>query len=86
MTLKNEALRSVGAQYATGEGGELAPGGMKRLSQSRISVQFWICLMVKVNSKAVKKKYCVGTWSVRSMNQGKFEVIKQEMARMNIDI
>ena len=56
MTLKNEALRSVGAQYATGEGGELAPGGMKRLSQSRISVQFWICLMVKVNSKAVKKK------------------------------
>ena len=56
MTLKNEALRSVGVQYATGEGGELAPGAMKRLSQSRISVQFWICLMVTVNSEAVKKK------------------------------
>ena len=30
--------------------------------------------------------YCVGTWTVRSTNQGKLEVIKQEMARVNIDI
>ena len=29
---------------------------------------------------------CIGTWNVRSMNQGKLEVIKQEMARVNIDI
>ena len=33
-----------------------------------------------------KKQYCIGTWKVRSMNQGKFEVVKQEMARMNTDI
>ena len=33
-----------------------------------------------------KKKYCIGTWNVRSMNQGKLEVVKQEMARMNVDI
>ena len=33
-----------------------------------------------------KEQYCVGTWSIRSMNQGKLEVVKQEMARMNIDI
>ena len=33
-----------------------------------------------------KVQYCIGTWSVRSMNQGKLEVIKQEMARVNIDI
>ena len=33
-----------------------------------------------------KEQYCIGTWSVRSMNQGKLEVIKQEMARVNIDI
>ena len=32
-----------------------------------------------------KKQYCTGTWNVRSMNQGKLEVIKQEMARVNID-
>ena len=33
-----------------------------------------------------KEKYCIGTWNVRSMNQGKLEVIKQEMARVNIGI
>ena len=33
-----------------------------------------------------KKKYCIGTWNVRSMNQGKLEVVKQEMARVNVDI
>ena len=33
-----------------------------------------------------KKQYCIGTRNVRSMNQGKLEVIKQEMARVNIDI
>ena len=33
-----------------------------------------------------KEPYCIGTWNVRSMNQGKLEVVKQEMARVNIDI
>ena len=33
-----------------------------------------------------KEQYCIGAWNVRSMNQGKLEVVKQEMARMNIDI
>ena len=33
-----------------------------------------------------KEQYCIGTWNVRSMNQGKLEVIKQEMARISIDI
>ena len=33
-----------------------------------------------------KEQYCIGTWNVRSMNQGKFYVVKQEMARVNIDI
>ena len=32
------------------------------------------------------EQYCIGTWNVRSMNQGKLEVIKQQMARVNIDI
>ena len=41
---------------------------------------------MEVKSSAVKKKYCVGTWSVRSMNQGKLEAVKQETARVNIDI
>ena len=33
-----------------------------------------------------KEKYCIGTWNVRSMNQGKLEVVKQEMVRVNVDI
>ena len=33
-----------------------------------------------------KEQYCIETWNVRSMNQGKLEVVKQEMARVNIDI
>ena len=33
-----------------------------------------------------KVQYCIGTWNVRSMNQGKLEVVKQEMARVNVDI
>ena len=33
-----------------------------------------------------KEQYCVGTWNVRSKNQGKLEVVKQEMARVNVDI
>ena len=31
-----------------------------------------------------KEQYCIGTWNVRPMNQGKLEVVKQEMARVNI--
>ena len=33
-----------------------------------------------------KEQYCIGTWNVISMNQGKLEVVKQEMARVNVDI
>ena len=33
-----------------------------------------------------KEQYCIGTWNVRSVNRGKLEVVKQEMARVNVDI
>ena len=33
-----------------------------------------------------KEQYCIGTWNVSSMNQGKLEVVKQEMARVNVNI
>ena len=36
--------------------------------------------------RCCKEQYCIGTWNVRSMNQGKLEVVTQEMARMNLDI
>ena len=44
--------------------------------------------MPSIESKiqCYKEQYCIGTWNVRYMNQGKLEVVKQEMARLNIDI
>ena len=36
--------------------------------------------------RCYKEQYCIGTWNVRFMNQGKLEVAKQEMARVKIDI
>ena len=36
--------------------------------------------------RCCKEQYCIGTWNVTSMNQGKLEVVKQEMTRVNIDI
>ena len=41
--------------------------------------------MIETRSDAVKQ-YCIGTWNVRSMDQDKLEVVKQDMARVNVDI
>ena len=41
---------------------------------------------METRSNAIKKQYYIAIWNVRSMNQGKFEVFKQEMATLNIDI
>ena len=40
----------------------------------------------KSKVRCCKEQYCIGTWNVRSMNQGKLEMVKQEMARVNVDI
>ena len=36
--------------------------------------------------RCYEEQYCIGTWNVKSMNQGKLEVVKQEMTRVNIEI
>ena len=41
---------------------------------------------MEVKSNAIKNNIAIGTWTVKSMNQGKLEVVKQEMARVNVDI
>ena len=64
--------------------GEVTSERMKRQNQSKNNTQLWIRLMMEVKSDAVEQ-YCIGTWNGRSMNQGKLEVVKQEMARVNID-
>ena len=58
---------------------------MKQLGQSRNDTQFWMCLLMKVKSDAIKN-WNVRNWNVRSMNQGKLDVVKQKMARVNINI
>ena len=40
----------------------------------------------KSEVRCCKEQYCIGTWNVRSMNQSKLDVVKQEMARVNTDI
>ena len=65
--------------------GEITPERMKRWSQSKNNTQLRICLVIEAKSNA-KKQYCIGTWNVRSMNQDKLEVAKQEMTRVNINI
>jgi len=62
---------------------EIATEGMKSLNQTRNDAHLWMCLVVKV--QCCKEQYCIGTWNARSMNQGKLEVVKWEIARVNID-
>ena len=63
--------------------GEIAPEGMKKLSQSGKDAQSQMQQVVKVKFDAVKNNN-VAIWNVRSMNQGKVDVVKQEMERVNI--
>ena len=62
----------------------IAPGRMKQLGKSRNDTQLCLCLVVKVKSSAVKD--CTETWNVRPINQGNLDVVKQEIARVNINI
>ena len=84
--MKDELFRSVGAQYATGE--EWRNNSRKNEEKEPKRKQ---CPVVDVTGdgskvRCCKEQYCIGTWNVRSMNQGKLEIVKQEMAKVNIDI
>ena len=48
--------------------------------------KLWDLVKNRSKVRCCKEQYCIGTWNVRSMYQGKLEVVKQEMARVNIDI
>ena len=86
MKWKDEPPRSVGVQHATGQerrnsskSNEEAEQKQKRRPAVDVSGS-------ESKVRCCKEQYCIGTWNVRSMNQGKLEVVKQEMARVNIDI
>ena len=86
MTLKDELPRSVGAQYATGE--EWRNNSRKKKEMEPKQKQYPVVDVTSYGSKVqcCKEQNCIGTWNVSSMNQGILEVVKQEMARVNIDI
>ena len=85
-TLKDELPRSVGAWYATRDQWRNNSRKNERMEPKQkeypaVDVtgdrsKVWCC----------KEQYYIGTWNVKSMNQGKLEVVKQEMARVNVDI
>ena len=64
--------------------GEITPERMKRPKQKHHPVVGVTDVGSKV--QCCKQQYCIRTWNVGSMNQGKLEVVKQEMARVNINI
>ena len=85
-TLKDELPRSVGAQYAIGV--EWRNNSRKNEEMKPKRKQSPVVDVIGDGSKVqcCKEQYCIGTWNVRSMNQGKLEVVKQEMAGVNIDV
>ena len=84
--LKEELPRSVTAQYATG--GQWRNNSRKNERMEPKQEQYPIVDVIGNRSKVqcCKEQNCIGTWNVRSMNQGKLEVVKQELARVNVYI
>ena len=82
---KEELPRSVGAQYATGD--QWRKNSRKNEGMGPKQKQHPVVYVTGDGSKVqcCKEQYCIGTWNARSMNQGKLKVVKQEMARVNID-
>ena len=84
--LKEELPRSIGAQYATGD--QWRNNSRKNEGIEPKQKQHPVVDVTGDRSKVrcCKEQYCIGTWNVRSMNQGKLEVVKQQMARVNVNI
>ena len=84
--MKEELPRSVGAQYATGD--KWRNNSRKNEGMEPKQKQHPVVNRTGDGSRGqcCKEQYCIGTWNVRSINQGKLEVVKQETTRVNIDI
>ena len=84
-TLKDELPRWVGVQYATRDRWR----NKSRKNEETEPKQKHLTMDVTGDGsqdQGCKEQYCIGTWNIRSMNQGKFEAVKQKMARVNTDI
>ena len=83
--LKEELPRSVGAQYATGD--QWRNNSRKDEGMEPKQKQYQVVDVIGDRSKVqcCKEQYSIETWNIRSMNQANLEVVKQEMARVNMD-
>ena len=85
-TLTDELPQVVGAQYAARDQWK---NNSRKNEETEPKQKQHPAVDVTSDASKVrccKEQYCTGTWNVRSMNQGKLEVVKQEMARVNINI
>ena len=80
----NSPGQQVGAQYASGE--EWRNSSRKNEETDSKQKQHTVVDVTGDGSKVrcCKEQYCIGTWNVRSMNQGKLEVVKQEIADVKL--
>ncbi|KAF7243612.1 Carbamoyl-phosphate synthase [ammonia], mitochondrial, partial [Varanus komodoensis] len=86
---EDEPLRSEGVQYATGEEQRASTSSARKNEATGSKPKGHSVADVSGGERRVqccKDLYSIGTWNVRSMNQGKLDVVKQEMTRLNIDI
>ena len=86
MTLNDEVPRSVETQYATGEEWRNTPEKNEEAEPKQKQHPGVDVTGDGSKVQCCEVQYCIGTCNVRSMNQGKLEVVKQEMARVNISI
>jgi len=83
---KDELPRLVGTQYATGD--QWRNNSRKNEGMEPNQKQYPAVDVTSDRSKVqcCKEQHCIGTWNVKSTNQGKLEAVKQELTRMNTDI
>ena len=84
--LKDEFPRLAGAQYATGDQWRNNSRKNKGLEPKQKQYPAVDGTGDRSEVRCYKEHYCIGTWNVRSMNQGKLELVKQEMTTVNTDI
>ena len=85
-TLTDELPRSVGAQYATGDQWRNNSRKNEEMEPKQKQHSAVDGTGDRTKVQCCKEQYCIGTWNVRSMNQGKLQVVKEEMARVNVNI
>ena len=89
MTLEDELHRSKGVQFITREERRTITNSSRKNGVAGPKWKWYSLIDVSGDERKIwcyKEQYCIGTWNVKSMNQGKLDMVNHEMARLNIDI